>query len=130
MLCAKHSRPAQLQVQKEGTDVTLVGYGKMVGYNLDAAEELQKEGISCEVSSSAMVPDWVSMCFSPNPPTDVELLHMLPSTNQDPSISLKENTTKSLLTSRLRTIAFVNATFSLSDSWQQLPPDCIGKFSC
>lgn len=53
MLCAKHSRIAQLQVQKEGTDVTLVGYGKMVGYNLEAAEELQKEGISCEVSSSA-----------------------------------------------------------------------------
>ena len=40
----------QPQVQREGTDVTLVGYGKMVGYNLDAAEELQKEGISCEVS--------------------------------------------------------------------------------
>ena len=38
-----------LQIQREGTDVTLVGYGKMVGYNLDAAEELQKEGISCEV---------------------------------------------------------------------------------
>lgn len=38
-----------MQVQKEGTDVTLVGYGKMVGYNLDAAEELQKDGISCEV---------------------------------------------------------------------------------
>ena len=49
----KLSQSAQLQVQKEGTDVTLVGYGKMVGYNLDAAEELQKEGISCEVSSSA-----------------------------------------------------------------------------
>lgn len=42
--------PVQPQVQREGTDVTLVGYGKMVGYNLDAAEELQKEGISCEVS--------------------------------------------------------------------------------
>ncbi len=42
----KLSQSAQLQVQKEGTDVTLVGYGKMVGYNLDAAEELQKEGIS------------------------------------------------------------------------------------
>lgn len=39
----------KVKVQKEGTDVTLVGYGKMVGYNLDAAEELQKEGISCEV---------------------------------------------------------------------------------
>ena len=39
-----------LQVQREGTDVTLVGYGKMVGYNLKAAEQLEKEGISCEVS--------------------------------------------------------------------------------
>ena len=39
-----------LQVQREGTDVTLVGYGKMVGYNLEAAEQLEKEGISCEVS--------------------------------------------------------------------------------
>ena len=39
-----------LKVQREGTDVTLVGYGKMVGYNLEAAEQLEKEGISCEVS--------------------------------------------------------------------------------
>lgn len=39
-----------MQVQREGTDVTLVGYGKMVGYNLEAAEQLEKEGISCEVS--------------------------------------------------------------------------------
>lgn len=30
--------------------MTLVGYGKMVGYNLKAAEQLEKEGISCEVS--------------------------------------------------------------------------------
>ena len=36
-------------MQREGTDVTLVGYGKMVGYNLKAAEQLEKEGISCEV---------------------------------------------------------------------------------
>lgn len=38
-------------MQREGTDVTLVGYGKMVGYNLEAAEQLEKEGISCEVGS-------------------------------------------------------------------------------
>ena len=43
------SKSEPMQVQKEGTDVTLVGYGKMVGYNLDAAAELQKDGISCEV---------------------------------------------------------------------------------
>ncbi|KAL3139489.1 hypothetical protein ABBQ38_003813 [Trebouxia sp. C0009 RCD-2024] len=39
----------KVKVQREGTDVTLVGYGKMVGYNLEAAEQLEKEGISCEV---------------------------------------------------------------------------------
>lgn len=37
------------QVMREGTDITLVGFGKMVGYNLKAAELLEKEGISCEV---------------------------------------------------------------------------------
>ena len=35
---------------REGKDVTLVAFGKLVGYNLKAAEELEKEGISCEVS--------------------------------------------------------------------------------
>ena len=45
----------KLQVQREGTDVTLVGYGKMVGYNLEAAEQLEKEGISCEVSITSAV---------------------------------------------------------------------------
>lgn len=38
-----------LQVMREGTDVTLVAFGKLVGYNLKVAEELEKEGISCEV---------------------------------------------------------------------------------
>jgi pyruvate dehydrogenase E1 component beta subunit len=37
------------KVQREGTDVTLVGFGKMVGYALKAAELLEKEGVSCEV---------------------------------------------------------------------------------
>ena len=39
-----------MQVQREGKDVTLVAFGKLVGYNLKAAEILEKEGISCEVS--------------------------------------------------------------------------------
>ena len=39
-----------VQVQREGKDVTLVAFGKLVGYNLKAAEILEKEGISCEVS--------------------------------------------------------------------------------
>eukprot|EP00891_Asterochloris_glomerata_P004028 jgi/Astpho2/4028/e_gw1.00063.276.1_t len=39
----------QAKVQREGKDVTLVAFGKLVGYNLKAAEILEKEGISCEV---------------------------------------------------------------------------------
>lgn len=37
------------KVMRAGTDVTLVAFGKMVGYNLKAAELLEQEGISCEV---------------------------------------------------------------------------------
>lgn len=37
------------KVMREGTDVTLVGFGKMVGYNLEAASILAQDGISCEV---------------------------------------------------------------------------------
>ena len=37
------------QVMREGKDITLVAFGKLVGYNLKAAEELEKSGISCEV---------------------------------------------------------------------------------
>lgn len=34
---------------RSGSDITLVGFGKMVGYNLKAAELLEQEGISAEV---------------------------------------------------------------------------------
>lgn len=37
------------KVMRPGTDVTLVAHGKMVGYNLKAAEALERDGISCEV---------------------------------------------------------------------------------
>lgn len=37
------------KVMREGKDITLVGFSKMVGYNLKAAEMLAKEGIDCEV---------------------------------------------------------------------------------
>lgn len=37
------------KVMRDGTDVTLVSFGKMVGYCLQAAAALEKEGISCEV---------------------------------------------------------------------------------
>ncbi|PRW60108.1 pyruvate dehydrogenase E1 beta subunit [Chlorella sorokiniana] len=37
------------KIMRAGSDVTLVGFGKMVGYNLKAAELLEAEGISAEV---------------------------------------------------------------------------------
>ena len=37
------------QVMREGKDVTLIAFGKLVGYHLKAAEILEKEGISAEV---------------------------------------------------------------------------------
>jgi 2-oxoisovalerate dehydrogenase E1 component len=37
------------KVKREGTDVTLISYGWMLGQVLTAAEELAKEGISAEV---------------------------------------------------------------------------------
>jgi len=37
------------KVQREGTDVSIVTFSKMVGKSLEAAEILEKEGISCEV---------------------------------------------------------------------------------
>jgi pyruvate dehydrogenase E1 component beta subunit len=37
------------KIQRQGQDITLVGFGKMVGYCLKAAEMLEKDGISCEV---------------------------------------------------------------------------------
>ncbi|MCI7623034.1 MAG: alpha-ketoacid dehydrogenase subunit beta [Clostridiales bacterium] len=36
-------------IRREGTDVTLVGWSRQVLYELEAAEILAKEGISCEV---------------------------------------------------------------------------------
>lgn len=36
-------------IAREGTDVTVCAFSKMVGFALEAAEELAKEGISCEV---------------------------------------------------------------------------------
>jgi pyruvate dehydrogenase E1 component beta subunit len=37
------------KVRRQGSDVTLVAYSRMVGFALQAAEELAKEGISAEV---------------------------------------------------------------------------------
>jgi len=42
---------------REGTDITLVAFGKLVGYNLKAAAELEKEGISCEVPPLPRIPN-------------------------------------------------------------------------
>lgn len=38
------------KIMREGTDVTLIAFGKMVGYNMQVAEQLSQEGIKCEVS--------------------------------------------------------------------------------
>lgn len=37
------------KIQRQGTDVTLVAFGKMVGVCLQAADELAKDGVSAEV---------------------------------------------------------------------------------
>jgi pyruvate dehydrogenase E1 component beta subunit len=37
------------KIERVGTDVTLIGFSKMVGMCLKAADALQQEGISCEV---------------------------------------------------------------------------------
>ena len=39
----------QAEVKRKGTDVTLVTYSRMLLYSLEAADELEKEGISTEV---------------------------------------------------------------------------------
>jgi len=39
----------KLRVMKEGKDVTIVGYAKVLRTVMKAAAELEKEGISCEV---------------------------------------------------------------------------------
>ena len=37
------------KIEREGKDVTIVTFSKMVGYSLEAADALAQEGISCEV---------------------------------------------------------------------------------
>ena len=44
-----------MQVMREGSDITILGFSKMVGYCLQAAEELAKEGISCEVCTACIL---------------------------------------------------------------------------
>ena len=39
---------ACVQIQREGTDVTLVAFGRAVGHLLEAAKQLDKDGISAE----------------------------------------------------------------------------------
>ena len=37
------------KIEREGSDVTIVTFSKMVGYSLEVAKNLEAEGISCEV---------------------------------------------------------------------------------
>ena len=39
------------KVMRPGTDITIVGHSIGVGFAMDAAVELEKQGISCEVSA-------------------------------------------------------------------------------
>lgn len=39
----------EAEIKREGTDVTLITYSRMLLYSLEAAEELEKQGISVEV---------------------------------------------------------------------------------
>lgn len=39
----------QAKIMRAGTDVTITAFSRMVGVALKAAEQLEKEGISCEV---------------------------------------------------------------------------------
>lgn len=45
----KLTQAAQSPILREGTDITLVGYGKFINEIMDAAELLQAEGVSAEV---------------------------------------------------------------------------------
>jgi pyruvate dehydrogenase E1 component beta subunit len=38
------------KIERQGTDVTLIGHSIGVGLCMEAAQELAKQGISCEVS--------------------------------------------------------------------------------
>ncbi len=40
----------EAKVEREGTDVTIVTFAKMVGHSLQVADDLAKEGINAEVS--------------------------------------------------------------------------------
>ncbi len=41
-----------MQVMREGKDLTLIAFGKLVGYNLKAADIVAEEGIDAEVGPS------------------------------------------------------------------------------
>jgi len=46
----EHTIPfGSAEIKRHGTDVTIVAYSRMTILSLQAAEELEKEGISCEV---------------------------------------------------------------------------------
>ena len=43
------------KIERAGTDVTIVAFSKMVGFSLQAADELAKQGVSAEVLLSTYV---------------------------------------------------------------------------
>ena len=49
------------KVQRQGKDVTLIAFSKMVGYCMTVAETLAKEGIDCEVRRPCILFDTLSL---------------------------------------------------------------------
>ena len=43
------------KIEREGKHITLVSHSKSVGFCLEAAEQLNAEGISCEVSYNVLI---------------------------------------------------------------------------
>lgn len=50
IMSSEYSIPlGKAKIERPGKDVTIVTFSRMVGVSLDAAKELEKEGVDCEV---------------------------------------------------------------------------------
>jgi pyruvate dehydrogenase E1 component beta subunit len=51
------------EIKREGTDVTIVSFGKIIKEAYKAADELEKEGISCEIIDLRTLRPWVGVAI-------------------------------------------------------------------